>query len=258
MREVLVIVLDGISPSITLSLSELFDDIKWFKRRYRWRVIHINQPPTTSSVLMTMFTGLRYDEHKIWWFNSIDYNELCNRFKFVWDEAEERGLKVIVSPLPITWKPIHKNFKIIGKLKTWELIFPDKGKIFETISELHKNMVINIKSNWNLFISYYPIPDKLYHVTSYGITEWEHYYNMIKAYALSFRYARDLINKSNPKRWLIVGDHGYLCPSRFIRGFENLRRTLHTPETIFISNIHPPVSIKDVYYWIRRWLCFVK
>jgi len=249
----MVIVLDGASFTISWMTSNVFKSVNWFSKYY-WSFMYVNEIPTTPSVLMTMFTGKRYVEHRVWWFDSIEYDEL-NKFRFVWDEAEEESLKVIVSPIPFCRWPYYKNFALLGE-KSWKLTFPShKDDIIKVTEKLHKLMRLNVIKPWNLFIAYYILPDRLYHKNKEPVESFDELIELIKVYDYAFGLAKDLLNVAKPRKWLVVSDHSYICPDEFVENRPPKRKTVHIPEALSITNLPPaPKRPIEVYYWIKRCL----
>jgi len=231
----------------------IMDNVKWFWGR-TWKMMYIDEVPNTPSVLATMFSGVRSSVHGIKWFRRS--SEFKVKPFFVWDILRE-SYNVVVMPLPIFIDSIVVNASLMGH-KPWNLTHPTRGKLSKYVSILHRLGKFNSKvKRWNLFIMYYPIPDKASHWYVNFFKDWDGIHRGIQWFDYSFRLAREFIEYASPKKWLLVGDHSIPCPDYIVedRFKPPEGASAHVPEALAVSNTSwAPTRPRHVFKWILECL----
>jgi len=194
-------------------------------------MMYIDVDPITPEVLSAMFTRKLFYEGKV--------------VQYVWEHVNCYAKAINI---PITLPTIYYN---VPRPRKWVTYFtPTKEEFLQIVNEYH-NFVLE-HGDAELLIVWYPIPDQAHHHFFSAITTKEAFDEAVKWYDLAAKFALDLINEFKPKRFLVVGDHGFVSDLEFgdVRG---KKENYHHRESLALTNFAPPPQRpSQVYCWIRK------
>lgn len=254
MGKVLVVVLDGASFVLANTFLWHMPYAKKLFHNYHRRLMYVDDIPITPTVLCNMFTGRSSKEHGVYGFKHLRKGgEILGkcRCKFVWTLAKMRGKLVRVLNVPVEIPPVNLNVDISGTdwLDNW---LPPKDRFLEAVRRYHAMVLRNVKQPFDLFITWYPIPDQAHHHFFQTISNEEQFKRFTYWYDLAFRFAWELINASRAEKWLVVSDHGLISDFETYE-IEGFRQHVHIRDALAVTNSPPaPEHPREVYNWIIR------
>jgi len=231
--KVLVVVLDGLSYVFSNTFLWWADDIR---RLFKYpgakkRMMYIDVLPETPSVLGAFFSLRKFVEG-----GSVEW---------VWQLYRDMNIKAINIPARVP--PIYYN---VERPRNWVDYFtPMPTEFLQKLMEYHGFVKKN--GNGDALFVWYPVPDQPHHLFFPTIHDQDSLRRAIYWYNLACKLALELIDYFKPKRWLVVGDHGFTSDTDEVP----IKARFHIRESTAITNYgEPPMKASEVVYWIIRAL----
>lgn len=255
-HKVLVIILDGASFVFCNLFLWYMDNVKDLMHKYHRGMMYVDDIPITPCILHNFFTGKYSNEHGVKGFKFIGIpTEIAGSYrgKYIWDLAREKNLIVKLVNVPVKYPPLFVNVEV-RDIPLANLFLPPKDNFQFWVEVLHAINVRNITSDWDLYITWYPIPDQAHHLFFPTLGSKENLDEAFRWYNMAFRFARHLIELAKPKYFLVLSDHGFSSDFESIE-IEGHKQHLHVRDALVISNtIDLPKRPVEVFSWIRKYL----
>ncbi|RLG72672.1 MAG: hypothetical protein DRO23_10075, partial [Thermoprotei archaeon] len=145
--------------------------------------------------------------------------------------------------------PLYINCKLLF-LKWVDAWLIPKRRFLETISKYHREVLRAVKKPYDLFVTWYAIPDQACHHFFQTLHSWEAFKTACFWYDLAFKYARELVEASKPKYFLLVSDHSF--PSDFEKyHIQGTVQHVHLRDATAVTNGKwVPEKPTQVYKWV--------
>jgi len=224
-----------------------------------WGPLKSTIPPLSAPAWTSAFTGVNPGKHNIFdFFKSKGYsirltNATDRKAKAVWEVLSERGLKVIVINVPMTYPPDKVNgIMISGKVglgglflnKSADYTYPRKiqkklsqiGYTMDKVPkkeddyrlaleevEIKRQIVLDFVQNqdWNLFVMIFTTPDHFQHLFwkyTEGVTGQSPYnevvLNIYRAIDRILEQLDDMIGRNT--NFILLSDHGFDTIEKFV------------------------------------------
>ena len=231
--DVLVVVLDGLSYVFSNTFLWWNKDIeRLFKYPgARRRMMYVDVLPETPSVMGAFFTLRKFVEG--------------GTIEWVWEIRRDKRIKAI--NIPVRVPPVYYG---VTRPRDWVDYFTPPREIFlDKLMEYHS--FVKRQGHGDALLVWYPVPDQAHHHFFPTINNMDSLSTALYWYGLACRLAVELIEYFKPRRWLIVGDHGFTSDVQEAP----VKARFHIRESTAITNYgEPPMKASEVVYWIIRAL----